>query len=80
MRRDGCPMDASCYSAYLRGKRDDGDGDQRIEPGERARRMLQSGYERLLALELAPEQVDGPRLLGAIERIRIQFDPPQGNP
>ena len=62
MKRDGFPADATCYAAYLRGK----------ESAAARVGMLQAGYERLLALELAPERVDGPRL-GSIEKIRIQF-------
>ena len=71
-KRDGCPLDVSCYTAYQRGREsvDQGGG------GGGARQMLQSGYERLLALELAPERVEGPRLPGGIERIRVQFAPP----
>jgi pentatricopeptide repeat protein len=68
MRRDGCPVDSTCYSAFVAGKRPEASATE-------ARRLLQRGYERLLALELAPERVDGPRF-GSIEKIRIQFAPP----
>ena len=75
MRRDGCPLDVSCYTAYQRGRQSaEATGDGETAAG----RMLQSGYERLLALELAPERVEGPRLPGGIERIRVQFAAPPG--
>ena len=66
MKRDGCPVDSTCYSAYLRGKKPEGSGGGRFS--------LQGGYERLLALEVAPEQVM-PKI-GTIEKIRIQFSKP----
>jgi pentatricopeptide repeat protein len=62
MKQDGFPADASCFSAYSRGK----------EAATARAGILQAGYERLLKLELAPERVEGPRL-GSIEKIRIQF-------
>ena len=82
MKRDGCPLDAACYSAYLRGRDRPlpAPGGTRkpkmISAAEMSRRMLQSGYERLLLLELAPGRArDGTRI-GSVERIRIQFAPP----
>ena len=65
MRKDGCELDASFFSAYLRGK---------SQGNNKAKRsnLLQTSYERLLAAELNPEQMGGPRF-GGIERIRIQF-------
>ena len=86
MKKDGCPLDTTCYSAYERGRdnaalgeADDGSGQRprRIAAGEQARRMLNNGYERILKLELAPEEVELPSALGPIERIRIQFAPPE---
>ena len=65
MKRDGFPADASCYSAYMRGKE--------TSTKRGVARLLQGGYERVLALELAPERAGPPSPLGKIEKIRIQF-------
>ena len=69
VRKDGTFPDATWYSAYEKGKLGADSGGSRSA----ARRLLDGGYERLLMLELCPERVDGPRIGGKIERIRIQF-------
>ena len=68
MRKDGCRIDASCYTAYERGVEE---ADATVVRGPGA--LLQGGYERLLMMETCPERVQGPRLGGRIERIRIKF-------
>ena len=35
--------------------------------------MMASGYEQLLKMELAPEQMEGPKLGGKIDTVRIVF-------
>ena len=72
MKRDGFPADGSCHSAYFRGK-DSAKSTASSLSGVQAVAMLQGGYEQLLALELAPERVDGPKLGGKIDKIRIKF-------
>lgn len=67
-RKDGCELDASFYSAYMNGKQA-----AAAKLGKRRGSLLQSSYEKLLAAELNPDRMGGPRLPGGIERIRIQF-------
>lgn len=64
-RRQGDALDASFWTAYLNGR------EEARGPG--GPRLLESGYERLLQLEVCPEKLEGVPRLGRIERIRIQW-------
>ena len=67
-RREGSAPDASFWTAYVNGR---AAADAAARDGTSYRRLLQSGYERLLQVECCPEQVGGK--LGKVERIRIRF-------
>ena len=72
-RRQGNVPDASFWSAYVNGRA--AAAAAAAAAGEEVtsyRRLLQSGYERLLQLECCPEKVGGPSL-GKVERIRIRW-------
>ena len=76
-RRQGNAPDASFWTAYVNGRAAAAQGavgvgvGAALREGTSYRRLLQSGYERLLQVECCPAQVGGK--LGKVERIRIRF-------